>query len=190
MLSDERQYEMAELIRREGKASITELSQRFGVSGETIRRDLAVICAGGQIRKVHGGAVAVRRPVREESYAQRQLHNTRNKMRIGELAATRLSDHQVIGIDAGTCAESFARAIRGVNHITVITPSIPVATILSQKIANGEITGEICLLGGTVHPETGTVKGMSTLAQLRNYRMDLAFLAVTAVTEENLMSGN
>ena len=189
MLTEERQYQITELIRKDGKASITELAARFGVSGETIRRDLSAIASKGLVRKVHGGAVAVRRPVRDASYELRQVQSARNKQAIGEYAASLIRDNMVIGIDSGTCAEGFARAIRGVNNLTVITYSIPIAEILAQKIANGEFTGSIRLLGGIIHPDTLTACDMTALSLLQSFRMDLAFLAVTALSESGLMAG-
>lgn len=190
MLTDERQYQITELICREGKASIAELAKRFGVSGETIRRDLSAIASEGRVRKVHGGAVAVRHPVRDASYALRQANSARNKQIIGEYAATLLRDDLVIGIDSGTCAESFARSVRGVKNLTVITYSIPVASILAQKIASGEFSGSVRLLGGIIQPDTLTACDMTALSLLQGFRMDLAFLSVTAVSEYGLMAGS
>ncbi len=189
MLSDQRQYEITEIIYREGKASIAELAQRFGVSAETIRRDLNIIIKDQKIRKVHGGAVAIRRPVRDESYIIRQSHHAINKKRIGEYAVRFLSDGDIIGIDSGTCAESFAKAICHVRDLTVITHSMPVAAILAKKISEGDFTGTVHLLGGTVLPETGTVHGVTTLSHLQKYRMDKAFLAATALSESGVMAG-
>ncbi len=188
MLTDERQYQITELICREGKASIAELAARFGVSGETIRRDLNAIASERRIRKVHGGAVAVRHPVRDASYELRQTHSAKNKQVIGEYAASFLRDDLVIGIDAGTCAESFARAIRGVKNLTVITYSIPVATILAQKITNGDFCGSVRLLGGIIQPEKLTFCDMTTLSLLQSFHMDLAILSATAISESGLMA--
>ena len=188
MISDQRQLEMTEWICREGKATIAELAEHFGVSGETVRRDLSAIARGGRIRKVHGGAIALRAPIRDESYAVRQTHNLYSKQKIGELAARLLTDNLVIGIDSGTCAESFARAIYHVKNLKIITHCLPVAAILAQKLERGDFTGSVSILGGTVEPETGTVRGTVTLSQLNPYRMDLAFVSVTAVSEEGLMA--
>lgn len=190
MLSDQRQYEITELICREGKASITELAERFGVSGETIRRDLNVIVKGNRVRKVHGGAVAVRHPIRDESYAVRQVQSFYNKQRIGEYAARLIEDGDIVGIDSGTCAEALARAIFHVKDVTIITHSMPVATILAQKIAAGDFSGSVTVPGGTVNPETCTLSGMNTLLQIGNYHMDKVFLAATAIASEGIMSGS
>ena len=188
MISHQRQLEITEWICREGKATIAELAEHFGVSGETVRRDLSAIAKGGRIRKVHGGAIALRDPIRDESYAVRQAQNQYSKQQIGALAARLLSDNSVIGIDSGTCAESFARAIYNVKNLKIITHSLPVAMILAEKLTRGDFTGSVSILGGTVTPETGTVGGMVALSQISPYRMDQAFVAVTAVSDEGLMA--
>ena len=190
MLSDQRQYEMTEFICREGKAGIAELAKRFGVSGETVRRDLTVIAKGGRIRKVHGGAVAVRHAIRDESYAVRRVQSYESKQRIGEYAARLLRDNDIIGIDAGTCAEGFARAIYHVQNLTVVTHSLPVATILAGKIAAGELSGQVILPGGTLESETCNLHGLSTVAQLKRYRLDKAFISATAVSELGIMTSS
>ena len=50
-----------------------------------------------------------------------------------------------------------------------------------------EISGRVCLLGGTVCPETGTVRGISTLSQLERYHLDAAYLSATAISETGVM---
>lgn len=189
MLSDQRQYELTELICREGKASIHELAERFGVSGETIRRDLNAIAKEGRVRKVHGGAVAVRHPIRDESYAVRQVQNAHHKQKIGQYAARLLEDGDIIGVDAGTCTEAFVREIYNIRELTVITHSMPVATILANKLSAGDFSGSVQLVSGSVDPETYVVSGMATLLQLQGYRMNKVFLAATAISPSGIMSG-
>ena len=45
-----------EFIANNGRTSVDYLAQEFGVSPETIRRDLSDLDARGLLRKVHGGA--------------------------------------------------------------------------------------------------------------------------------------
>ena len=134
MLSEQRQYEMTELICREGKASISELAEAFNVSCETIRRDLITISKGNLVRKVHGGAIAVRHSIRDESYAARQAQSSHSKQKIGERSALLIKDNDIVGIDSGTCAEALARSIQNVHNVTFIVHSLSVANILADKI--------------------------------------------------------
>ena len=58
MYAEERRRQIASLTAVEGRVNVTELSERFEVTAETIRRDLAVLDREGVVHRVHGGAVA------------------------------------------------------------------------------------------------------------------------------------
>lgn len=91
MLSVERRHEISEWIYRNGKADISELARMFNVSCETIRRDLNLIADEKNIRKVHGGVVAVRQTYRDEEYSTRKVQNAYLKQKIGNYATRFLS---------------------------------------------------------------------------------------------------
>ncbi|MBQ7347240.1 MAG: DeoR/GlpR transcriptional regulator [Clostridia bacterium] len=190
MLSDQRQYEMTEWILREGKAYISEMAEHFAVSAETVRRDLNVICADGRIKKVHGGAVAVRPLMRDDSYEVRLEKRVREKREIGKRAARLIEDNDVIALDSGTTAEALAREIYHVKNLCVVTASISVASILSQKIQRGDFEGKVILLGGTVDPETHILRGGQTISMMKRYFIDKAFLGATSVSPAGIMMWN
>ncbi len=191
MLSDQRQYEIAEMILREGKATIQELAKLYSVSAETIRRDLNVLCQDGKIKKVHGGAVAIRGKVlREESYEARQKKNIREKQEIGRRAARLICDNDIIAIDSGTCTEALAREIYHVHNLCIITLSLPLATLLAQKIQAGDFDGRIILLGGTLSADGQSVYGAPAREMLSQYYIDKAFLGATSISADGLMIWN
>jgi len=190
MLSEQRQFEITELICREGKASISELAEYFDVSCETIRRDLITISKGNRVRKVHGGAVAIRPHIQDDEYAVRQVQNAYNKQKIGERAALLVKDNDVIGVDSGTCAEAFARSIFNVKNVTFIVRSLPVAAILAQKISAGDFSGKVIIISGTVVPENGSIIGMKTILQLGEYHITKSFVGATAIADSGIMAGD
>lgn len=187
MLSDQRKYEIEQIICREGRAYVRELAERFGVSDETIRRDISAISANKRVRKVHGGAVAVRHASPEASYSVRRSKNTEIKLAIGRLAAQKVQDNDIIGINAGTTGEALASEIFAVKNVRIITNSLPIASILAQKKHAGDFDGEIILLGGEVDAETQTIFGMGTVSALQHYLINKAFVSVTAVSPAGVM---
>lgn len=189
MLSEQRQSEIADFICREGKASISELAESFNVSCETIRRDLITISRGNLIRKVHGGAVAVKHPILDESYAIRQTKNFQSKEKIGQRAAQFINDNDIVGIDSGTCCEAFARSVKDVKNVTFVCNSLPIATILAHKISAGDFTGSVIVLTGRVHNETCTLYGRHTLSQLKSYHFNKAIVGVTTISEDGVAAG-
>src|SRR5205823_2688834 len=59
MYPEERQHALALLVGQRGRVSVTTAAEQFGVTTETVRRDLAVLERAGMLRRVHGGAVPV-----------------------------------------------------------------------------------------------------------------------------------
>lgn len=186
MLAEERRQKIMELLYREGKVSNLELSERLCVSDETVRRDLAVLEAICPVRKVHGGAVLARQPYRDESYEQRRVKGAAEKRLIAAAAAKHIADNDIIGIDSGTGAEAIADAISGVRNLRVITNALPVAEILSRKLAHGDFSGKVYLVGGELHPETASVTGAVAVEFLRKFTFHKAFLGATAISEQGV----
>ena len=63
---DERQAYIAQLVASQGKVRVSQLTERFGISEPTVRKDLAVLEQKGLLRRTHGGAVSVRPPMEQE----------------------------------------------------------------------------------------------------------------------------
>ena len=61
MYAEERQHEILLLARAEGRVDVVALAATYGVTTETVRRDLTVLERAGQVRRVHGGAIPVER---------------------------------------------------------------------------------------------------------------------------------
>ena len=57
MFMEERQRQIAAMIDQQGKVTIGELSARFGISGESARRDLRALEQAGLCKRTHGGAI-------------------------------------------------------------------------------------------------------------------------------------
>ena len=83
-----RRFELVRLARRQGQLSVTKLSSQFGVSPDTIRRDLDLLSLRGLVCRTHGGAVPAENLVRSESpFARRINLRTAEKTRIAQCAA-------------------------------------------------------------------------------------------------------
>lgn len=188
MLTDQRRAEIIKIIYTEGKAYISELAKRFNVSGETIRRDLNEIIKEEKIKKVHGGAICTRRPVREEKYEVRVLKAPDQKRCIGKRAAKLIEDNDIIAVDTGTDIESFVSEINGVTGIKIITNSLKISQILTDKRKHEDFEGDIIMLGGDIDPETDCAYSPLTNEMLSLFIADKAFIGATAVNSEGIMS--
>jgi DeoR/GlpR family transcriptional regulator of sugar metabolism len=172
-----RQKEITHLLRAEGKVSVSALADTLGVSVVTIRNDLDELERQQVLRRLRGGAIAIR-PAR----FQRSLHPLHTafepeKQRIGELAASLVRDGQTIIIDAGSTTLALARALpKALQDVAVVTSALDVALELE-----GHQGVRVVITGGTVaKPQRCLIPPFATTL-LRQINADLAFIACSGV---------
>ena len=191
MFAEERQQQIAELVAGSGRVSVTLLAERFRITTETVRRDLAALETAGTVRRVHGGAVAADRfSTTEESINERAVQRPDQKMRIAQ-AALALIPHASPGsvlIDAGSTTEALAELLSrraGVEpsvpaepgtELVVITHAIPIAGKLSTTPGIA-----LQILGGRVRGLTQAAVGQATVEAARRIRPDIAFIGTNGI---------
>src|SRR5215470_8469722 len=120
-LAVRRHNEIVQRLRAAGSVSVGELAGIFGVSHETIRRDLKLLADHGHLDVVHGGAA--RRGMMEPSIAQREGENADGKAAIARTAAAMIQEASSVLIDSGTTTEQLAYELVGRPGLTVFTNS-------------------------------------------------------------------
>jgi DeoR/GlpR family transcriptional regulator of sugar metabolism len=133
MFTYERQYKILQILEKSPDVHVSELSALLGVSQATVRRDLDRLCDGGQIRRIHGGAVLVKREPPQAPVIQRIVQNSDEKRRIGRLAASLVSEGDTVFIGSGSTTQEVARNLAGRQNITVVTNAMPVINQLSHE---------------------------------------------------------
>ncbi len=190
MFADERKGKILEQLSHEGAVHIKELVEAFGVSSETIRRDLNELSRDGKLRKVHGGAIALRHPAREQDYEIRVKQNSESKREIGQYAAGLIEDGDIVALDYGATTEEIARAVCGLKNVTFLTNSLNTAGILVEKLRHNDFTGKIIFIGGVLNAVTAQANGTVALSNLSRFTADKAFLGVTSISTGGLMMWN
>jgi DeoR/GlpR family transcriptional regulator of sugar metabolism len=130
VLALERHAEILRSLRESGSVSVVQLAQRFAVTDETIRRDLAKLARRGRLVRTHGGAVASE--VGEPPYVERLDANVAEKRLIATAAVAHLRPNDVIAIDASSTGLEFARAIPE-GEFTVVTNGLDVLRTLAPR---------------------------------------------------------
>ena len=102
MYAEERQAEILQAARTDGRVDVTGLAETFAVTAETIRRDLTILERAGMLRRVHGGAIPVERIGFEPALAARDAVLTAEKERIAKVALAEVPEDGAIILDAGT----------------------------------------------------------------------------------------
>lgn len=179
MLSYERQSHIIQYIQQRLSVSVNELSEQFGVSAMTIRRDLNALEKSGQVVRVHGGVIVPRAQtgLREE---ERAAMNMGHKEAIAEAAVRLVKDGQTIFIDAGTTTVELTSRLKDRRGLTVVTNSVKVLYKLAES-------REINLigLGGAVFGGAWSFVGPLAETAIRHFHSDLAFLGITSISLEH-----
>ncbi|MGH3201444.1 MAG: DeoR/GlpR family DNA-binding transcription regulator [Streptosporangiaceae bacterium] len=169
MLPTQRRRAILTELRQTDAVSAEDLAQRYGVSAETIRRDLRGLRDAGLLQRVYGGALPVRST--EGTFAARSAQHGARKLAIARLAATLIQPEDTIVIDIGTTALEVARALPESFRGRVLTNSVPVAMELAVR---DQI--ELLLSGGQVRPGDAACYGAQAEAFFGEFYADKAFL--------------
>jgi DeoR/GlpR family transcriptional regulator of sugar metabolism len=133
VFAEERQRHIARLVEEHGRARVTDLAARFGVSAVTIRKDLETLEQQRRLIRAHGGAVAIGRGA-ERGFDVRERIQPAEKDAIGRAAAEMVVDGESIALDASTTALALARHLKARGswlHLTVITNGLRIASELA-----------------------------------------------------------
>jgi len=132
MLAEQRQREILSQLAHTGSVRVGELAERFPVSEETIRRDLAKLEAQSMLRRTHGGAVSVDVTVQEEPFDVRRVAFIQRKRAIAQAASAYVEAGDVLAIDASSTAHQLARALPDI-PLTVVTNALTAISELSRR---------------------------------------------------------
>ncbi len=175
MLASQRRSTILELVEESGAVRVSELVDQLGVSDMTVRRDIEQLAAEGLVERVHGGALAVGgRSTEEPGFTVKSALMQVEKTAIAHAAASLVEPGAAIGISAGTTTYEFARAVRTIPDLTVVTNSIPVAQLLHESGTPGQ---SVVLTGGIRTPSDALV-GPVAVSALRMLHVDRLFLGV------------
>ncbi|MBN3765027.1 DeoR/GlpR family DNA-binding transcription regulator [Burkholderia sp. Ac-20365] len=177
MLTSQRKKLILEALKRDGQVLARPLSDAFGVSEDTVRRDLRELAAEGKLQRVHGGALPSSPAV--ANLAGRQAIGSEAKAAIGRAAAQMIAPGQIAFVDGGTTAIQLARHLPADLHATIVTHSPSVAVELAAHEAL-----EIVLIGGRLFRHSMVTVGAAAIETLGHIRADLYFMGVTGVHPE------
>lgn len=149
---------------------VAALAREFEVSEMTIRRDLAALEAQAHVRRTHGGAMLTERMILEFDYRDRRATNRTAKRAIAATARRLIRPGQRLILDNGTTTLELAALLQDGENLTVITPSLAVASELQHAAGV-----EVILLGGVVRRGSPDLTGPVTEHCLELFSADYAF---------------
>ena len=163
-------------LKTEKKVAVAELSREYGVTEETIRRDLEKLEQEGFANRTYGGAVLnVGNMAEKVSYVRRAEKNKEEKAIIGRLASVAIPEKATIATDASTTVMEALREMKDRTGITVLTNSVQTIYELENPSLNLIITG------GRYNPSTGSLQGTITRSVMEGYYVDIVLLSCKAL---------
>ena len=176
----ERKQKIMELLQRDGKVKVNELSALFDISDVTIRMDLADLEAKGLLSRVHGGAVSSYKTYYNMNMQQRMSTNLDQKQAIAKHIVEMIEENDTIMLNAGTTTLTVFRMIPQNMNLSIVTNSIAIAL---EAGANPNFN--LVLLGGSVNAKHQFIYGDEAITQLEKYHADKLILSVDGITPAN-----
>ena len=167
-----------QIAQERGAVSVGALADMLGVSMQTIRRDLDMLCDNEKLRRVHG-RIELAEDRLNTPFDQRAGTNLVGKRAIGEVAAARIPDGSSLFISIGSTALGVARSLHRRKHLTIITNNLSAAMALSEEVSN-----RIILPGGEVRLPDRDFVGEEVVSFFGRYRAEFAVFGTAGVASD------
>ncbi|PXW96920.1 DeoR family transcriptional regulator [Sphaerotilus hippei] len=176
MTPNPRQSELLDEVRARGSVSVETLAERFGVTLQTVRRDVKLLAEAGLLARFHGGVRVPSSTTENIAYRQRQALAADGKQRIARAIAQAVPEGSSLIINIGTTTEAVARELLHHRGLRVITNNLNVAGILCD---NPDC--EVIVAGGVLRPRDRGVIGEATVDFIRQFKVDIGLIGISAI---------
>jgi len=182
MTLNPRQTALLEEVRSQGFASIDELARKFGVTLQTVRRDVNLLAESGMLARFHGGVRVEGSTTENIAYRQRQVLNAAGKARIARAVAAAVPEGCSLILNIGTTVEEIARALMHHRGLRVITNNLNVANILAD---NPDC--EVIVAGGVLRSRDRGIVGEATVEFIRQFKVDIGLIGISGVEADGTL---
>ncbi|MEC0089592.1 DeoR/GlpR family DNA-binding transcription regulator [Paenibacillus macquariensis] len=179
MLVHERHNSILHMLHESKTVKVTDFIAKFGVSFETVRRDLEYLEKEGFLKRVHGGATLPASDYRKElSFTVRELKGVNEKIELAHTASQFVSEGQSLFLDVSTTNTEFAKVLmKNFEKLTIITNSFPIASLLMQKSGF-----TIIFVGGVIRNSEQCVVGDIAEDFISRFRADIFFMSISGIS--------
>ncbi len=170
----DRRGKILALLSEHGKVYVHELSDLFKVSEVTIRNDLDQLERKNHLIRARGGALKAENQVSLDfNLSEKDKLHSKQKTRIGKMAASLISDSETVIIDSGTTTIEIAKNLTNAKDISVITNAINIVNVL-VRFPNINVI----IPGGYLRYKSQSLVGPLAEKNFRNLYVDKAFIGV------------
>ncbi|HOY35905.1 MAG TPA: DeoR/GlpR family DNA-binding transcription regulator [Piscinibacter sp.] len=182
MTPNPRQSGLLDEVRVRGSVSVEALADKFGVTLQTVRRDVKLLADEGLLARFHGGVRVPSSTTENIAYRQRQQLNEQAKQRIARAVAKAVPENCSLIINIGTTTEAIARELLRHKGLRVITNNLNVAAILSD---NPDC--EVIVAGGVVRSRDRGIVGEATVDFIAQFKVDIALIGISAIEADGTL---
>jgi DeoR family glycerol-3-phosphate regulon repressor len=182
MTPNPRQSELLDEVRARGAVTVEALAERFGVTLQTVRRDVKLLSEAGLLARFHGGVRVPSSTTENIAYRQREALNAEAKQRIAKAVAARVPNGSSLLINLGTTTEAVARELLGHKGLRVITNNLNVASILS-----GNPDCEVIVTGGVVRHRDRGIVGAAAVNLIRQFKVDIGLIGISGIEADGTL---
>ena len=176
MTPNPRQSELLDEVRARGVMTVEALAERFGVTLQTVRRDVKLLAEAGLLARFHGGVRLPMSTTENIAYRQRQDLHAEAKQRIARAVAAAVPEGCSLLINLGTTTEAVARELLRHRGLRVITNNLNVAAILAD---NPDC--EVIVAGGVVRARDRGIVGEAAVDFIRQFKVDIALIGISGI---------
>ena len=176
MIPAQRRERIQEYLALHKIVRTVDLCELLDASEATVRRDLEWLEQDGFLERTHGGAILSQRMITEPEYLQRVMHNPEEKRRIGALAASLISNGDIVFINSGTTTTQVIQQIRDDVEVTVFTNNV------NAVLEMGESGFHHYLVGGEYQPRSKSIAGRFAIENLKLVYANKAILGVDGIS--------
>ncbi len=184
MFNQERQSEILDLLEKHERVEVTDLSTLFGVSVDTVRRDLRQMEQEGLLKRTHGGAILPKRPGVSASYSTRKKIHVREKSDIARVAASYIRDNDTLLIDGSTTTAAMIPYFSEYTGLTVFTNSISIGA----EIISAHKHVKVFIIGGLLHNEHASTISIESLAFIQKLHVDKVYMGSCSISPQRGLS--
>ncbi len=176
-----RRDQILALVREKGFVAIEALALHFGVTAQTIRRDINELCDQALLQRYHGGA-GLPSSVENIAYDTRQVIMSEEKRRIAQRVASAIPDHASLMLNVGTTTEAVAVALLQHEGLRIVTNNLNVANILAENS-----TFEVTITGGRLRNRDRAIIDAAAIEMIRQYKVDIAVIGISGIDDEGTL---
>ena len=185
MLGIERRKKIVELLQKDQRVYISEISKLFNVTDETLRRDLEKLEKEGILTRTYGGAVLNKRTNEEIPFKARTSINRELKQQIALKAEPLICNGNTLMADASSTCLELIKVLHNKQNLTIITNSIEIPFEFVNSTYN------IISTGGSLRPRSFALVGPVAQNIIKNYYVDIAVMSCKGLSpDKGIMESN